>query len=509
MAKLPTTRRIAAAIIQQHAPKEDDQEKSTTTKETDAAPPTIENNDTTTTAPHDEKELLPNPFIVEQHFDAAIGGLEDRIRAAQETTVTETTTTAQAAGAEQQVRTTPQTTYDPLDRSLPEPTPINPTILPGLYMGWGKAQCTHTQREILRNRLFAVLLTKLSYNYQLRSSNDGQAAAAPDCCCFVVQYQNKTCQFPDEFVQALMDAGHTIEVCPRSAITTFGLACCIKEEEDDDSSWTNVPVAFFFRTGYERTFDQRPAYFSAPHGGMDMKIAGPLVGTDAATGKPHRCDIQFYMAIEGLCGWHSNHNPAVPWIASTSTTDIYDRPTTLRAIRMSGLLACAFNSIGTEMDLPFGGYGVLGVCNDTAALVDFAVRGSTNMYPLLSTGRFLVHTAAHLVETCDKLSEYEDMAVVAQDARRLATAACFMESDIHCSPTQLIGAARRFNANYPQSYFQITDDSREVMQHMSKEYEQFLQTTEKVGRKSEVAFKNYLVDQTSFQEEIESEVHSK
>lgn len=232
-------------------------------------------NDSTASSP--DQVLIPNPFIVEKHFETALLGLEDRIRKQEQVT-----DTAAQALAEPSMTTK---TYDPNDRSLPEPTSINPTILPGLYMGWGNAKCTHTKREIVRNRLFAVLLTKLSHNYQCRISDNQD--------CFVVQINNKECQFPDEFVEALMESGHTIECCPRSAITTFGLACCIKET---DGSWTNVPIAYFFRTGYER-FDQRPAYFSAPHGGMDMKIDGPLVGSDPTTGQPHKCNIQFYMAI--------------------------------------------------------------------------------------------------------------------------------------------------------------------------------------------------------------------
>ena len=119
------------------------------------------------------------------------------------------------------------------------------------------------------------------------------------------------------------------------------------------------------------------------------KIEGPLVGTDES-GKSRKCDIQFYMAIEGMCGWHSNYNTDVPWVKGVSTTELYTTEQALTAIRMSGILACTFNAIGTDMALPFGGYGVLGVCNDTAALVDFAVRGETNMYPLLSTGRYLL-----------------------------------------------------------------------------------------------------------------------
>jgi hypothetical protein len=153
-------------------------------------------------------------------------------------------------------------------------------------------------------------------------------------------------------------------------------------------------------------------------------------------------------------------------------------------------------------NLPFGGYGVLGVCNDTAALVDFAVRGSTNMYPLISTGRFLMHTSGHLVETYELLSKYPDMTVVAHDARRLASATCFMESDIHCSPTQLIGAVRRYNANYPESFFQVTDDSRQIVGNMSKDYQEFLDANPKakLGRNAEVAFMEYTEERPSFQE---------
>jgi hypothetical protein len=277
-----------------------------------------------------DKVLIPNPFVVEDHFDAAISGLEARIRRQDEVTGT-----SPQAGAEAGMT---KDTYRPDDRSLPEPKPVNSKILPGLCVGWGSAKCSHTKREILRNRLFCVLFTKLSYNYQCRKEGKDVDEL------FVVHMIGKDCFYPDEFFQALLDSGHTMEVCPRSAITTFGLAACVREE---DGSFTNIPLAFFLRTGYER-YDQRPAYFSCPHGGIDMKIVGPLVGCDE-NGSPNKCNIQFYMAIEGLCGWHSNHNADVPWIKSVSTTDVYDTKTALRAVRMSGLLACTFNSIGTEM----------------------------------------------------------------------------------------------------------------------------------------------------------------
>ena len=122
----------------------------------------------------DTKDLLiPNPFVVEDHFEAAIRGMEERIRASQRN-----------EGGE--------ATYDPNDTSNPEPTPINRVILPDLYLGWGDAKVTHTKREILRNRLFAVLLTKLSYNYERRIRGQD------DDDCFIVRMKGTDCIFPDE-----------------------------------------------------------------------------------------------------------------------------------------------------------------------------------------------------------------------------------------------------------------------------------------------------------------------
>jgi hypothetical protein len=413
----------------------------------------------------DDVELTPNPFIAEEHFQKAIEGIEDRIRR-QEVVTTAASETADAE------HTTTTKQYDPEDTNFDLPTPINERLLPGLHFGWGDAKCTHSKREIIRNRLFASLLTKLSHNYYL--NEQGQEGEL-----FLVQYNGQDCYYPDEFLQVLMDTGHSIEVCPRSTITTFGVAACVKE---DDDSWTHIPIGFFFRTGFER-HDGRPSYFVAPHGGMDLSIrGGALVGTNETTGKPNKCDIQFYVAIEGLCGWHSNHNADVPWKIPVSTTEMYDKEQCLQAVRMAGLLAVTFNSIATEMNLPYGGYGVLGVCNDSAAFVDTAIRGETNMYPLISTGRFLAHSARRLSKLREGLTKDTAMEAAVRDARRLVTAACNLESDIHNSPSKLIGGTRRYLANNPVSYFQLTEDSKEMMTTDAKFYEVFVNWEETTSK---------------------------
>jgi hypothetical protein len=56
--------------------------------------------------------LLPNPFIVSEHFEKALRGMEKLI----------------------EIR---DGEYDPDDRALSEPKPVNEKLLPGLHLGWG------------------------------------------------------------------------------------------------------------------------------------------------------------------------------------------------------------------------------------------------------------------------------------------------------------------------------------------------------------------------------------
>ena len=403
-------------------------------------------------------QLIPNPFVVSEHWSWALEQME--VLLGKQDSMTDTSPAPNAEA------TTTTRTYDPEDRSFPTPTPVNERLLPGLHFGWGKAQCTHTKREILRNRLLAVLLNKLSYNYYHREQN------LSDKNLFLLQMDpdSKTCSTPGEFVQALLDSGHTIEVCPRESITTFGIAACVKEE---DGSWSNIPIAFFFRTGYERP-DGRPACVVAPHGGMDLSLKGPLVGRDNKD-NDYKCNVKFYMAIEGLCGWHSNHNADVPWIEPIASTSAYDDEHALMAIRMAGLLAVTFNALGTEMNLPFGGYGILGVCSDTAALLDFAIRGETSMYPLVSTGRFLMHIARRLLQLRYALAEIQALREEFLDTRRLMTAACTLDSDLHTSPSNLVSATRRFLAITPEiPHFQLTVESKRILLNMTNIYKEFV-----------------------------------
>ena len=98
----------------------------------------------------DEHEQgFPNSFVLERDFEKTIADMEVRIH--------------NSDGGE---------AYVPDGSSSPTRTPINEWVMPDLYLGWGDAKYSHTKREILVNRLVAVLFTKLSYNYYKHAKNE-------------------------------------------------------------------------------------------------------------------------------------------------------------------------------------------------------------------------------------------------------------------------------------------------------------------------------------------------
>jgi hypothetical protein len=153
---------------------------------------------------------------------------------------------------------------------------------------------------------------------------------------------------PSDFIQALIDAGHHIEVSIQTQPTTFGVALCVKEK---DESWTNIPLAYFLQNDFS-DFQENDCHVCLPHSGLNLEVHGPIMDN---------ISIQHYIAIEGLCGWHSNHYAKVPWVHSTVCGRIRHNTDTLRSIRVAGLQAAQ------HMTFPEGGMALQG-CATTLPL---------------------------------------------------------------------------------------------------------------------------------------------
>eukprot|EP00956_Cyclotella_meneghiniana_P031181 scaffold81028_cov102-Cyclotella_meneghiniana.AAC.1 len=294
--------------------------------------------------------------------------------------------------------------YDPLDRNFPPPIPINERLLPGLFLGKGGLKLTHTKRESIEHRLLCLLLNKLCHNYYKLSQKETLDN------CFAVVCNGEKCYFPEQLLQALVHCGHNVEVCPRVITTNFGLQLCVKEE---DNSFTSIPTTLFLLTGVERPKDSRPCYFGAPHGGMDVRISGPIIG------KTKEAWIQFYVAISAL-----------------------------------------------------------GMCNDSSTLIDFALRGKTNAYPLVSTGRYLTHIVNYFIKLKEELSlsnHAELLKPVGDNLICLIKSAGNLPSDLHITPASIIDLAERYDKSYGVEIFQATVDAKAILASMANSAREYFE----------------------------------
>lgn len=301
--------------------------------------------------------LMPrNEFVMDRDFDNIIKELELRLAGQNEATgQTDTSTEVLReelkndvinGDASSEMNDTPLV-YDPDDRSLPEPVPVNPRLFPGLHVGHGQAICSHTKREVLKMRLLSVILNRLGANYYRIANGETDEI-------FTVRMQSneKPISTPWEFVQALIDLGHEIELVPTTHLTTFGVNLCVKEE---DGSWSNIPLAAFLESGYEdRQGRMAPAMM--PHSGLDMFIKGPLAG-NRGDGTSSELRLQHFNGIEGFCGWHANEHPVVPFNVDVETGPRLKGKDAVRAARIAALYATVLNGLSSDLKLPFGGYG--------------------------------------------------------------------------------------------------------------------------------------------------------
>lgn len=372
--------------------------------------------------------LISSPFDLEKEYHATIEKLEDQIREA-------------------------NPDYDPDSKAVAEPVPVNPRLFPDLYAGAGTAEMSHTEREGLECRLMSVLLNKLSFNYHKMAHDETDT--------FEVIYNGVTCTHPDELVEQLMKTGHTVDCCPRCQVTSFGVKFCVK----DDEGWINIPVGIMLRSGFERYHDNRPVTFAAPHGGLDLYIRGPLVGSK------NSCAMQFYVAYKGLCAFHADQDIAgMPWIKKSSLAEPYDSKRTIRAVRMAGLVSVACNTISTEMNLPFGGYGILGVCNDLSGVIDFSVNDKTSAYPLTSSGRYIGHFIRCLMELEKKMEKAGGMETPVRDVKKLIHGFATIDNDLQAAPAKAFDTKDRYKVTHNEFFFTENARSMEVMNEIANNY---------------------------------------
>jgi hypothetical protein len=137
----------------------------------------------------------------------------------------------------------------------------------------------------------------------------------------------------------------------------------------------------------------------------------------------------------------------------------------VRLLRLVAASTCVLNTAGQRDRLPFGGYGYLGACTDSAAALQQALIGRTTLFPLVLGGTAKMGLAALYRAAAGGPAGGGAAWEYAREAGDLAAALGALPCDAFVEPATAAGAAARALACLPErSVFAAAGACRATLQ---------------------------------------------
>ncbi|APD49398.1 arginine repressor [Synechococcus sp. CS-602] len=198
------------------------------------------------------------------------------------------------------------------------------------------------------------------------------------------------CRTGRSLIAALQAQGWTVRARLRSSVASFGLGASLPLAT---GGWAQVPLALPLRTGLlDPAAAPRPnrpeQRILLPHSSLELELE--LASCRPAGAAPLL--LQYYQGTEGLCGWEGLNDLHRPWQndRTNGTVRYLDAPfegeELLELIELCEVVALLHNGIATQQSLSLGGYGSLGFCIDSTALLQQAMRDRCSLFPILLSG---------------------------------------------------------------------------------------------------------------------------
>ncbi|MFM7653666.1 MAG: hypothetical protein ACKO5M_12245 [Vulcanococcus sp.] len=246
------------------------------------------------------------------------------------------------------------------------PQPQGDTLLGGLI--WRNAGLPYSQASAQRrlNALLAQLLNRLAANRL-----DGEEP-----------WSFEACSSGRQWLGWLENRGWRIRARLRASVASFGLGASLPREGSSRNGWSQVPLGLPLRTGLLDDGGEE-ALALLPHTALELRLEHDE-GDDVR--------LQHYQGTEGLCGWEGLNDLHRPWQndAANGTVRYVGEPFSgerlLELIDLTEVMALIHNQLASALALRYGGYGSLGFCIDTTALLDQAMNQRCRLFPLLLSG---------------------------------------------------------------------------------------------------------------------------
>lgn len=172
--------------------------------------------------------------------------------------------------------------------------------------------------------------------------------------------------------------GWLVKARLRSSIASFGFGAAL---ELVGAPTRQIPLALPMRTGLLDS-DGDEVLTLLPHSALELELS--------RAGQSLR--LQWFQGTGGLCGWQGLNDLHRPWQNDRGNGTVrYIEPPfgpdeIPALLQLTELIALVHNLEASDRHLLIGGYGNLGFCIDSTALLQQALRGSCDLYPLLLPG---------------------------------------------------------------------------------------------------------------------------
>ena len=239
-------------------------------------------------------------------------------------------------------------------------------------------------------------------------------------------------------IQWLQSRGWMCQARVRSSVASFGLGASTPCSESNQ--WNQIPLAVPYRTGLQET-NQKEINALLPHACLELELQPPEDETVL---------LQYYQGTEGLNGWAAMNDLDRPWQNGRSNGSVQYSPTVFRdqqlsdAVELCELMGAIHNSEASMDNLHLGGYGAIGFCIDSTALLEYALTGHTNLFPLTLGGLWRERLSAEL----DQLLEH-NMRPNEEAVDRYKRAIEKMPQDLYHTTETRKDAKRRLLASQP------------------------------------------------------------
>ncbi len=192
---------------------------------------------------------------------------------------------------------------------------------------------------------------------------------------FQARIGNHVVSSPDQWIAAMLAAGHTVELADARYFANFGHL---------HYKGQDVMMPFYVNSQIIVPGTHRPLLVPVAHAEYEWRIFSP-----GKTGPPKlTAAISFYFGIDGKCEFRTMDQLDQAWVL-VRHAHVYRGADAIEVTRLSGAMVRAYMRLhAAHPSIPFGGYYAFGVCQDVIAAIELKLTGKATLFPNTADERF-------------------------------------------------------------------------------------------------------------------------